>query len=102
MLRQGQGVPATQVVPPGMTGHDPTFDGRARYDSRGANALLDKFGYKRPRRRRLPRAAGRQAAGAEDASTPIAQDRQYDELWQRSLDALGLRVEFIKQKWPTS
>src|SRR5690349_15123756 len=27
-------------------------------------------------------------------------DRQYDELWQRSMKAIGIRIEFIKQKWP--
>ena len=34
------------------------------------------------------------------ASEPDQTSRQYDELWQRSLAAVGLKVEFQKQKWP--
>jgi peptide/nickel transport system substrate-binding protein len=100
VLRQRQGMPATQVVPPGMSGHDATFDGRVKYDVAQARALLDKFGYK-----------DRDGDGFREQpdGTPIllklasgtsAQDRELEEFWKRSLDALGLRVEFVKQKWP--
>ena len=100
VVSQGQGIPATQVVPPNMTGHDPAYDGRVRYDVAGAKALLDKFGY-----------VDRDGDGFRDqpdgkpillkmGSGPSADDREREELWQRSLTALGLRVEFIKQKWP--
>jgi ABC-type oligopeptide transport system substrate-binding subunit len=27
-------------------------------------------------------------------------DRNEDELWKRSLDAVGIRIGFLKQKWP--
>ena len=33
-------------------------------------------------------------------SDPSALLRQYDELWQRSMSAVGIRIEFVKQKWP--
>jgi peptide/nickel transport system substrate-binding protein len=100
VLRQGQGMPATQVVPPNMTGHDPSYDGRVRHDVAGAKALLDKFGY-----------VDRDGDGFRDlpdgkpftlkmASATSAQDREFDELWKRNLTGLGLRVEFVKQKWP--
>jgi len=100
VLRQGQGMPATQVVPPNMTGHDPSYDGRVRHDVAGAKALLDKFGY-----------VDRDGDGFRDlpdgkpftlkmASATSAQDREFDELWKRNLNGLGLRVEFVKQKWP--
>ena len=45
VLWQGQAVPATQPIPPGVTGHDPKFDGHVKYDLAGARALLNKFGY---------------------------------------------------------
>ncbi|MEO8537695.1 MAG: ABC transporter substrate-binding protein, partial [Betaproteobacteria bacterium] len=45
VLRQGQGMAATQVVPPNMTGHDPSYDGRVPHDVGGAKALLDKVGW---------------------------------------------------------
>jgi ABC-type transport system substrate-binding protein len=34
------------------------------------------------------------------ASTPSADDRQYQELWKRSLDSIGVKVEFNVQRWP--
>ena len=34
------------------------------------------------------------------AATPAVVDRQNNELWQRNMNALGIRVEFITQKWP--
>jgi len=100
VLRQGQGMPATQVVPPNMAGHDPSYDGRVRYDVAGAKALLDKFGY-----------VDRDGDGFRDlpdgkpltlkmASATSAQDREFDEMWKRNLNGIGLRVEFVKQKWP--
>ncbi len=45
VVRQGQGIPATQMIPPPSIGHDPTFVDRSKYDLPAAKALLDKFGY---------------------------------------------------------
>ncbi|MEP6997831.1 MAG: ABC transporter substrate-binding protein [Betaproteobacteria bacterium] len=100
IARQGQAEPSTQPLPPNVEGHDPNFRGYARYDVAGAKALLDKFGY-----------IDRDGDGWRDlpdgkplvlslASPPSSSDRLYDELWQKSLAAVGLRVEFVKQKWP--
>ncbi len=100
VLRQGQGAIATQIVPPGMSGHDPAFDARTKYDVAGARALLDKFGYKDRDGDGLREAPDGKRLTISLASPPSTQDRQGDELWQRSLDAIGLRVEFVKQKWP--
>src|SRR5690606_22965658 len=36
----------------------------------------------------------------EKASTPNATDRASDELWKKSMDAIGVRMTFLKQKWP--
>ena len=100
VLRQKQGLPATQVVPPGMTGHDPNYDGRLKYDPAAAKALLDRFGY-----------VDRNGDGFRDlpdgkplllrvGSGTTEQDREFEELWKRCLNDLGIRVEFVKQKWP--
>jgi ABC-type transport system substrate-binding protein len=100
VLRQGQAEPATQPIPPSVAGYDPKIKGNARHDVAGAKALLDKFGY-----------VDRDGDGWRDlpdgkplkvmiGSDPSALNRQYDELWQRSLTAVGIRVEFVKQKWP--
>jgi ABC-type transport system substrate-binding protein len=100
IVRQGQGEPATQPIPPNITGYDPKFSGHVRFDRAGAKALLDKFGY-----------IDRDGDGWRDlpdgkpltltiASPPSAIDRQLDELWKKSMDGVGLRLEFVKQKWP--
>ncbi len=100
VIRQGQAFPATQVIPPTVSGHDPKLDGRKVYDPAAAKALLDRFGY-RDRDgdgyRELP--DGRPLV-LKLASAPSAIDRQYDELRKRSADAVGLKLEFVKQKWP--
>ncbi len=99
VLRQGQAMPATQVIPPNVTGHDPNFSGHTKYDPAGAKTLLDKFGY-----------VDRDKDGWRDlpdgkpltfkmGTSPTAIDRQYNELWQRNLTAVGIRVEFVNQKF---
>ncbi len=99
VLRQGQALPATQAVPPNVTGYDPKFEGNAKFDPAGAKALLDKFGYvdrDKDGWRDLP--DGKPLVLKIAAGTN-ALDRQYMELWQRSLNAVGLRVEFSNQKF---
>jgi ABC-type transport system substrate-binding protein len=100
ILRQGQGAVATQIVPPGMSGHDATLDVRTKYDVAAARALLDKFGYKDRDGDGFRDAPDGRPLTIAMASPPSTQDRQGDELWQRSLNAIGVRVEFVKQKWP--
>jgi len=100
VLWQGQAVPATGPIPPHVTGYDPKFNGHVKYDMPGAKSLLDKFGY-----------SDRDGDGFRDlpdgkplmltiGSAPDARGRQYEELWQKTMTALGVRVEFKKQKWP--
>src|SRR5262249_14863462 len=45
VLYAGLALPANQLVPPGVSGHDPEFAPRISHDPRAANALLDRFGY---------------------------------------------------------
>jgi ABC-type transport system substrate-binding protein len=100
VVYQGQALPATQPIPPSVPGHDPSLNVAARYDPAAARALLDKFGY-----------VDRDGDGWRDrpdgkpltlvmASTPTTRDREIDEIWQRNLKAIGIRIEFLKQKWP--
>jgi ABC-type transport system substrate-binding protein len=100
VVYQGQALPATQPIPPEVPGHDDTLNVAAPYDPPAARALLDKFGY-----------VDRNGDGWRDlpdgrpltltmASTPTTRDREIDEIWQKNLKAIGIRVEFMKQKWP--
>jgi len=99
VLRAGQAVPATQPIPPNVSGYNPKFDGHSKFDPAAAKAVLDKFGYvdrDKDGWRDLP--DGKPLVLKIAAGTD-ALDRQYAELWQRSMNAVGLRVEFLTQKF---
>jgi len=100
VIRQGQAFPAAQVVPPTVTGHDPKLQNRKAYDPAAARALLDRFGYKDRDGDGFRETPDGKPLVLKLASAPSAIDRQYDELRKRSADAIGLKVEFVKQKWP--
>ena len=70
------------------------------YDPAKAKALLDMFGY-----------VDRDGDGYREMpdgkplvlyrySTPTSRDQQFDELWKRGLDDIGIRIEMVKEKWP--
>jgi ABC-type transport system substrate-binding protein len=100
VVYQGQALPATQPIPPNLPGHDERWSVDLKYDPAAANALLDRFGY-----------VDRDGDGWRElpdgkplklvmASTPSSRDREFDEIWQKSLKAVGIRIEFLKQKFP--
>jgi len=97
VLRKGQAVPATQMIPPGLIGHDPARR-RLVYDPAAAQALLDRFGYKRGADGWRTRPDGSPLL-LKLGSPPSSEDREFDELWKRSMDAVGIRIEFVKQKF---
>ena len=97
---QGQAVRATQPIPPPVAGHSKGFDANIKYDPATAKALLDRFGY-----------VDRDGDGWRDlpdgkpftlmmGSSTAGRDRERDELWKKSMTAIGIRLDFIKQKWP--
>jgi ABC-type transport system substrate-binding protein len=100
VIRQGQGLPATQVVPPEMSSHDPTLDARTKYDPAAAKALLDKFGYKDRDGDGFRELPDGKPLVLTVASSTTALDREYDDLWLKGMTAIGIKVEFYKQKWP--
>jgi ABC-type transport system substrate-binding protein len=97
IIRKGQAAPAQMVIPPGVTGYDARYRSSIRHDPQAANALLDRFGYKRSRDgyRTLP--DGRPLTLVY-ASQNTAAAREFDELWQKSLDAIGIRMSVDKGK----
>ena len=100
VVYQGQAIPATQPIPPNLPGHDDSWNVGVKYDPQAANALLDKFGYSV----RDSEGYRKQPNGAPltltMASATSARDREFDELWQKSMKGIGIRLEFLKQKWP--
>ncbi len=98
VIRQGQAIKAQSVIPPGVVGHDPAYRSSIPHDPALANKLLDRFGYRRGADgwRTLPDGAPLVLRLQGDAS---GASRQFDELWKKSLDAIGIRVEFPKSNF---
>ncbi len=93
VVRRNQAVPAEMPIPSGVVGHDPSYRSINHYDPELANKLLDHFNYKRGKGgyRTLPDGKPlvvRQASGTS------AVEREFSELWRKSMDAIGVRMEF--------
>jgi ABC-type transport system substrate-binding protein len=99
IIRKGQAVRAHYPIPAGVAGHDPNYRTSIPYDPAAANALLERYGY-----RKGADGYRRQPDGAplviRYGSTPTERDRQFDELMKRSLDSIGLRLEIQKERFP--
>jgi ABC-type transport system substrate-binding protein len=100
VIRHGQARRATQFIPPNVSGYDAKIDKSGRRDVAGARALLDKFGYTDRDGDGLREAPDGQPLTLRFSSPPDTLAREQDELLQRNLAEVGLRVQFVKQKWP--
>jgi oligopeptide transport system substrate-binding protein len=101
VLAKGRAVPAQSPIPPGIAGHDPALKTQAQlYDPATARALLDRFGYRDRDGDGYREAPDGKALVVERWSTPVSAARQADELWKRNMDAIGIRMEFRKDKLP--
>ncbi len=101
LVRRGQAIAAQSIVAPGTYGYDAAYQSdNSRYDTTRAKALLDMFGY-----------VDRDGDGWRDlpdgtalviryASQPDALSRQFDELWKRNMDRIGVRLQISAAQWP--
>ena len=99
-LANGQAVLADQPVPPGLFGHAAGIGIRVPYDPAAARALLDRFGYKDRDGDGYRETPDGKPLTIVKGSTTDAAARASDELWKRSMDAIGIRITFLKNKWP--
>jgi peptide/nickel transport system substrate-binding protein len=99
IVRNGQAIEAQFPIPPGVVGHDPAYRSSVKFDPAGANALLDRFGYKKGADgyRTLP--DGRLLV-VRYTSRPDTLGRQQDELWGKAFALLGIRMEVQKLRFP--
>jgi oligopeptide transport system substrate-binding protein len=89
----GNAIPANQIVPPGVGGHDPGLPTKQVYDPAAAKALLDRFGY------RVGPDGYRTAPDGKPLVLTLSQrsaafSREVETLWKKNLEAVGLRIEF--------
>jgi ABC-type transport system substrate-binding protein len=99
VVRNGQAVEINYPIPPGVVGHDPSYKGGIPFDPTGANALLDRFGYKKGADGWRTQPNGDRLV-VRYASRPDSLGRQQDELWKKALDLVAIRMEVQKDKFP--
>jgi ABC-type transport system substrate-binding protein len=97
VLFAGNALPANQILPPGVGGHDPQLPSKSVYDPAAARALLDRFGYRdrdgdgyRERPDGSPLTVVR-------ATMPESWYREVDVLWKKNMDAIGIRMQVQQQ-----
>ena len=92
IVRKNQAVRAEMPIPPGVVGHDPKYRSVNYYDPVLANRLLDAFGYRKGADgyRTLPDGKPLVLIYSTESS---AISRTFSELWKKSMDAIGLRLE---------
>ena len=101
VIWKNQAILAHTPYSPGVAGYDPKFRTSANeHNPIKAKALLDMYGF-----------IDRDGDGYREMpdgsplvlkynSTPTARDQQFDELWKRSMDEIGINMSVRKAKWP--
>lgn len=99
VVRNGQAVALDYPIPPGVAGHNPAWRSSVHKDLMTANALLDRYGYRKGEDgwRRQPDG---QPLAIRYASRPDSTGRLQEETWKKAFDALGIRMESYKAPFP--
>jgi ABC-type transport system substrate-binding protein len=90
----GQGQPANQMIPPGVSGHDPAAPLKSLYDPAAAQALLDRFGYKNRDVDGYRQTPDGKPLTVVLSLRAAAISRETQTLWKRDMDAIGIRIDF--------
>ncbi len=90
----GQAQPANQLIPPGVTGHDPSASTRPLYDPAAAKALLDRFGYDRRDAEGYRKTPDGKRLTVTLLQRTAAISREMQTLWKKDMDAIGIRIDF--------
>jgi oligopeptide transport system substrate-binding protein len=100
VIYKGHAEPANQVIPPPVLGHDNSLPKKSVYNPAAARALLDRFGYKDRDGDGYRESPDGKPLVITKSSATRELDRQEDELWKKSMDAIGIKITFNKAKWP--
>jgi oligopeptide transport system substrate-binding protein len=98
VIRKNQAIGAEYLVPPGVVGHKPDFVSNMKYNPALANALLDKFGYKKSADGYRNTPEGKPFS-FKYSSTAASTEREFDELFKKNLDVIGVRFETHKEQF---
>jgi ABC-type transport system substrate-binding protein len=97
VMKKGLALPAITPLPPNVLGYDPQYRSPVAYDPALANALLERYGYRKSSDgfRTQPDGKPLTLVMHSEASTV---GRLRDELWRKNLNAIGLKVVFKSDK----
>ena len=101
IIRKNNAIRAEFIVPQGVVGHQANFKSNISYNPSLANALLDKFGYKKGADGFRMTPDGKPFT-FKYTSTPTALEREFDELYSKNIEAIGIRYESEKEKFADS
>jgi len=101
LVRKGQSIPSQSPVAPLTAGYDPNFRSEmSEFSPARAKALLDAFGYVDRNGDGWRERPDGSSLKLEMATQPDQLSRQLDEIWKRSMTAVGLQIDFRPAKWP--
>ncbi|MBL8311988.1 MAG: heme-binding protein [Burkholderiales bacterium] len=101
VVRKGTAKRAEFIVPEGVVGHQAGYKSSIDYNPALANALLDKFGYKKGADGYRNTPDGKPFS-FKYTSTPTALEREFDELYSKNMEAIGIRYDSDKEKFADS
>lgn len=98
VIRKGQAILATMPIPVGVVGHDARYQPLNAYNPALANKLLDAYGFKKGKNgfRTMPDGS---PLLLKFATGTTAIERQFNELWKKAMDSIGVRIEFQPGKF---
>lgn len=101
LIRKGQMVPSSSPVGPQTFGYDAAFlTNAATYDVARAKALLDTYGYMDSNGDGWREQPDGSPLLIEYATQADSLSKQYNELWKKCMDDVGIRIQFSYGKWP--
>ncbi|MBT9493578.1 MAG: bicyclomycin resistance protein [Paucibacter sp.] len=101
LARRGQALPAQGPISPDTFGYDPAFKSEmSEFNLPKAKSLLDLYGYVDKDGDGWRDKPDGSPLQLEYATQPDGLNRQFNELWQKDMAALQVRIKFKTAKWP--
>ena len=97
VLYAGSALPANQLLPPGVNGHDSSLPAKSLYDPEAAKALLDRFGFKDIDGDGYRETPDGKPLTVIRGTLPESWYREVDTLWKKNMDAIGIRMQVNQQ-----
>jgi oligopeptide transport system substrate-binding protein len=97
VLFAGNALAANQLLPPGVSGHDPQLPPKSLYDPAGARSLLDRFGFKDRDGDGYRETPDGKPLTIMRGTLPESWYREADTLWKKNMDAIGIRMQVQQQ-----